>query len=828
MKLFKLSIRALKRDWRSGELHLVMLAVIISVSAVTTVSFFTDRVKRATELESNTLLAADLILVSSSPINTRIESLAEKNGLAITRTTSFRSVAVVGERLELTEVKAVDPEYPLYGKLRTATELFGKEEMTNQVPATGEAWLDSRLFQLLDIDIGDSINLGNLQLIVTRVLTHEPDRGGDMFNIAPRVLINRADLAGSGLLLPGSRAKYRLLIGGSDESVSSFREALGNTDADNIEVQGIRDARPELKTALNRAEQFLGLAALSSIALAGLAIALCAQRFARRHFDHCAIMRCLGMQRITVFRFYLYQLFAMALLGSLLGCLIGYIMQSGLASLLSGLSQVPFPSAGFLPVFQGLFAGIITVLGFALPPLLRLNRVSPLRVLRRDLTPLPVSLKTAYVFPVLALALLSPWQTGQFVLTFYTLLGLAFALILLSLGARLFLYASNHVRPWMGAVYRYGLANIQRRAVQSSAQIVAIGLGITVMLLLTLIRTDLLDNWQERLPEGTPNYFLINIQSNEINSVSQFVKSNLNTDAVFYPMIRGRLVKINDQDVIPDDYAEPKAQRLSAREFNLSWSDTLPPDNEIIAGEWWTDAKNDNVFSVEEGIAETLGIRMNDILTYRVAGNDITGKVVNMRKLEWDSFNVNFFVIASPETLKDAPTTYITSFYLPGDKRYLLADLVRSFPSTTVIDVDAVLTQVRRIMYQVIDTIEYVFAFTLLSGIVVLLAALKGVQDERIRESALLFALGARHRQVRMSLLAEFSYIGVIAGMLAAFAASISEWLLGRFVLDMETSLSLHVWLIAPLICAIIVVITGMLYTRGVFATPPLLTLRQE
>ncbi|MEJ2094343.1 MAG: ABC transporter permease, partial [Gammaproteobacteria bacterium] len=299
MKLYKLSISALMRDWRSGELHLVLLAVIISVSAVTTVSFFTDRVKRATELESNTLLAADLVLASPSPINSAYDSLAKKNGLNVARTTSFRSVAVVGERLELTEVKAVDPTYPLYGELRTASELFGEEEVTDQIPASGEAWLDSRLFQLLAIDIGDSISLGSVQLRVTRVLTHEPDRGGDLFNIAPRVLINRVDLPRSGLLLPGSRAKYRLLVAGSEEAISSFRSALDDTATDNIEIQGIRDARPELKTALNRAEQFLGLAVLSSIALAGLAIALSAQRFASRHFDHCAIMRCLGMQRAT-------------------------------------------------------------------------------------------------------------------------------------------------------------------------------------------------------------------------------------------------------------------------------------------------------------------------------------------------------------------------------------------------------------------------------------------------------------------------------------------------------------------------------------------------
>ena len=832
MNIFRFALRGLLRDLRSGELLMILIAIFIAVTALTTVGFFTDRVQKATEQQATELLAADLVIRTRSPIEDTLINSAHDFGLLTTRTVSFRSVAVVGDNLQLGEIKAVEAGYPIRGSLRTSDTLFGEEKTTSEIPEAGSVWVDARMLQSLGIDIGGKINLGSSEFIVTRVLTYEPDRGGDLFNIAPRVLMNLADLPATGLILPGSRVNYRLLLGGEINTLEKFRQSINLTEKDGVRMQSIRDARPELKTALERAEQFLGLAVLISIALAGLAISMSTQRYVTRHFDHCAIMRCLGTTQNSILKIYLCQLFLLALLCSIPGCIAGYLAQGALTSLMAGISQSALPEPGMLPLLQGLLTGLITVLGFATPQLLRLKNVSPLRVLRRDMTPMPASGITTYGLAILALALLTPWQSGRLALTIYTLLGLVITAILLILGARLLIYIINHTRARASVAIRYGLANIARRSGQSTIQILGIGLGIMVMLLLTLVKTDLIDSWQNRLPEKTPNYFLINIQPDEVNEIKEFLSAHFQSgdkySPVFYPMIRGRLTHINDHMVDPDSYIDDRAQRLASREFNLSQTSTIPTDNRLVQGTWWKDDETETVFSVEEGIAETLGIKLNDRLTYSIAGQEVSGRVSNLRWVEWDSFNVNFFVVANPGTFDNHPATYITSFFLPPETRQLLSELVRIFPSVTVFDLDSILTEVRKIMDQVTRAIEFVFIFTLLAGLIVLAAALQTTHDERIRESAVLFALGANRKQITTSLLAEFACIGLIAGILAAFTATIAEMILAEFVFKMDIVINPWLWVVGPVACIMIIVIAGLLGTRRVLSSPPLITLRQN
>ena len=832
MNIFRFALRGLIRDLRSGELLMILIAIFIAVTALTTVGFFTDRVQKATEQQATELLAADLVIRTRNPIEDTLINSAHDLGLITTRTVSFRSVAVVGDNLQLGEIKAVESGYPIRGSLRTSDTLFGEENTVSDIPESGTVWVDARMLQNLGIDIGGRINLGSSEFIVTRVLTYEPDRGGDLFNIAPRVLMNLADLPATGLILPGSRASYRLLLGGEQDALEKFRQSINLTEKDGVRIQSIRDARPELKTALERAEQFLGLAVLISIALAGLAISMSTQRYVTRHFDHCAIMRCLGTTQKSILQIYLGQLFMLALLGSIPGCIAGYLAQGALTSLMAGISQSALPEPGMLPLLQGLLTGLITVLGFATPQLLRLKNVSPLRVLRRDMAPMPASGITTYGLAILALALLTPWQSGRLALTIYTLLGLVITAVLLVLGARLLIYIINHTRARASVAIRYGLANIARRSGQSTIQILGIGLGIMVMLLLTLVKTDLIDSWQSRLPEKTPNYFLINIQPDDVDEIKNFFHAHLKPDdkfpAVFYPMIRGRLTHINDQMVDPDSYVDDRAQRLASREFNLSQTSTIPTDNRLVEGMWWKDDETETVFSVEEGIAEILGIKLNDRLTYSIAGQEVSGKVSNLRWVEWDSFNVNFFVVANPGTFDNHPATYITSFFLPPENRQLLSELVRTFPSVTVFDLDSILIEVRKIMDQVTRAIEFVFIFTLLAGLIVLAAALQTTHDERIRESAVLFALGANRRQITTSLLAEFTCIGLIAGILAAFTATIAEMILAEFVFKMDIVINPWLWIVGPVACILIIVIAGLLGTRRVLSSPPLITLRQN
>jgi len=828
MNTFKFALTGLKRDWYSGELRLIGISILIAVACLTSVSFFTDRVRKATEQQATELLAADLVLISSTRIENEYINQATDSGLNYSLNESFRSVVVRDDKLELAEVKAVDTNYPIRGQLRITDTLFGEEQITDSIPAQGTVWIDSRLMQVLQVRPGDSINLGATRLIIDKILSYEPDRGGDLFNIAPRLLMNRNDLDATGLIIPGSRVQYRLLLGGNAESINRYREQIQQNENNKIRIQGIRDARPEIRTALERAEQFLGLAALVSIALAGLAIAMSAQRYAIRHYDNCAIMRCLGLQQKKITQIYLFQLIILGVLCSLSGCVIGFIAQEGLNHLMVGMTQSSLPRPSFLPVFSGILAGLVTVLAFALPQLMRLRKVSPLRVLRRDLNPLPLNNYVIYIVAVLALVLLSPWQSGNIELTIYTLLGLFMTTIILAVSAKLMIILLRQLQPRLKMEARYGLANITRRSNQSMIQIIGIGIGITVMLLLTLIRTDLLENWQNRLPDETPNYFLINIQPDQVNDVRSFLSNSLNKDSQLYPMIRGRLTRINHEPVNLDNYQNPRAKRLAAREFNLSYADTMQEDNRLTSGSWWTQEQtNENYFSVEEGIAETLGIKQGDILTYLIAGQELNGRVVNLRWVEWDSFNVNFFVVTNPEALITYPSTFISSFYLPEEKRSLLIDLVKQFPSITIFDIDAILKQVRTIMDQVVQTVEFVFGFTILTGLVVLFAALQSTHDERTQESALMSALGASRKQIVSGLVAEFLFLGLITGILSAVSASIIEIVLAEFVFKIDITVNPLIWVIAPITCCLIIVIIGLSSTRKVLSSSPMVVLRK-
>lgn len=825
MQTFRLALHSLKRDWRSGEVGLIAAAVVIAVASMTSVGFFTDRVHKALGRQATELLAADLVLDSRAPIPHRLRTDAREHGLDTTETLRFRSVVVRDDKLQMAEVKAVEAGYPLRGSLRTASTLFGRESVAATLPQPGQAWADARLLQALGMQVGDRITLGKSTLTVSAVLTYEPDRGGDLFNIAPRLLINLADVPATGLILPGSRVRYSLLLSGAADSIAAFRNKIDQRDDPELRIEGIRDARPELKRALERSEQFLGLAALVSIALAGLAVAMSAQRYALRHYDHCAIMRCLGAGQGLITRLYLVQLLALALLGSAAGCMLGYIAQAALATLSAGMAGEALPSPSAAPLLTGLATGLVTVLGFAMPPLLRLRRVAPLRVLRRDLAPAPLSATATYSLAVLALAVLTPWQSGNLRLTAYVFAGILATLFLLALGARLLIRQLRRLRTRAGAAFRFGLANITRRADLSTAQILGIGLGVMVMLLLTLIRTDLLDTWRDRLPPDAPNYFLINIQPSQAQSVRAFLRDRAGVGTELYPMVRGRLTAVNGKPVDPDSYEEPRAQRLAARDFNLSWADTLPPDNRITAGRWWDDEKTGQTrFSVEEGIARSLHLKLGDTLTYTVAGQALNGVIASLRWVDWDSFNVNFFVIADPGSLENFPATYISSFHLGANKQVLL-DLVRQFPSISVIDVDAILTQVRRIMDQVVRTIEFVFGFTVLAGVIVLLAALQTTHDERSRESALLCALGASRRQILAGLSAEFICLGLLTGVLAAFAATAVEAVLASLIFKMDIVVNPRVWLIAPLVCTVVVTVCGLAGTRRALLTPPMTVL---
>ena len=824
---WRLGLRLLAREWRAGELRVLAIAVVIAAGSVASVGFFADRVKGALEGKAAELLAADQVVVSPDPVPASWAAAAQARDLATARTVTFPSMVSAGERLKLAEIKAVSDTYPLRGRVSVSVRPFGEGTPRETGPAPGSVWLDTRLAAPLGVGTGDAVRVGERTFRVAGILATEPDRGGDLFSLAPRLMMSVADLPATGLIQRGSRVKYRLLVAGEPAAVADFRAWLEPRLGERASTQGVRDARPEMRQALERAERFLGLTALLSVVLAGIAVAVSAHRHASRHLDAVAVMKAMGATQGRIVAVMLVQILVLGTAAGAVGVGVGFAGQWGLVQVLAGLLPGELPAPGWLPAAGGMLTALLTLAGFGLPPILGLRSTPPMRILNRSLAPPPATGRLVYLTAVAAVAALTLWLIRDPRLVAYALAGMAgaFALMwLVSAGAVALLV---HLRRGGSGSWRFGLAGLSRRAEASVIQLVAFGMAVLVITLLTVVRSELLAVWQERLPPDTPNIFLINVQPDEREAVTAFLRDNGVARAELYPMIRGRLVAIGDRSVSAQDYASPRAQRLAEREFNLSYAARPQTDNRIVAGQWWpADTRGRPWTSVEAGLAELLGIGLGDELTFRIADRELTTRVTSLRSVEWDSFNVNFFMVMPPGVLDDFPTTYITSFHLPAADQAVLARLVDRFPSVTVLDVAALMDKVRAVMGQATRAIEFVFGFALVAAFAVFAAALQSTQDERRRETAVVRVLGGRSRQIRLSLAVEFATLGALAGLLGAVTAEATGWLLARQVFELPYGLQPLLWLAAALLCAAALVGAGWLTSRRVAESPPMLTLR--
>jgi putative ABC transport system permease protein len=822
-----LALRLLRRDQRAGELLLIGLALTIAVASVTTVGFFADRVHRALSRQANLLLGADLVVVADRPLPPDFEIEARRHNLAVTRMLRFPSMLVRGEKNTLASIKVVAAGYPLRGEARIAERPFGPDRRAVSIPASGTVWVDARLFTELDLAIGDRVTLGTAEFAVAAIVTHEPDSEIGFISSGPRAYINEADLATTGLIQPGSRVRYRLQLAGPDGAVDAYREwALPRLEPGQ-RIEGIRDARPEVRSALDRAEKFLNLAALLSVILAAVAVALSARRFLQRHLDGCAMMRCLGASPGLVMRLYTLHFLLLGITASVLGCAIGLLAQLALSYWLANLASVPLPQPGWLPGLHGVATGLALLLGFALPPLAALGRVPTLRVLRRELG-MPRGMGVAgYGLAFVVIAALILWKAHDFALGRLVLGGFVAAMAGAGLITWLLITVLGYLRGG-GITWRFGVVNLRRHTFGSIVQIVALAAGIMALLTLTLIRGDLLRAWQTSLPPHAPNRFIVNIQPDQLKPLADFFAAHAVPRPPIFPMVRGRLVQINERRVSSADYEDERARRLIDREFNLSWSDTMQADNDIVSGRWWTpNPVRFDQFSMENGIAETLGARVGDVLTFDIAGQRVAGTVTSLRKVDWDSFNVNFFVVAPPGLLDRYPATYITSFYLPPGRAELLNAMVKTFPNILLIDVAGIMAQVQKMMDQVARAVQFVFLFTLLSGLVVLYAAIAGTQDERLYRATIMRTLGATRKQITRANLAEFASIGALAGVLAAAGANALGVVLAFKVLNLDYGFNGLVWVVGTVCGTVGIAAAGHFGTRGILDVAPLKALQR-
>jgi putative ABC transport system permease protein len=825
---WRLAMRLLVRDWRAGELRILSAAIVIAVAASTAIGFFTDRLGRGMINQSADFLGADLVLESPRPVKAEWLAEARTTGLQTSETLGFSSVLVVGDQLQLASVRAVDAGFPLRGRLRTAAGPFLTDAEDSTTPAAGEAWAAPRLLTRLGLNSGDTLAVGKQSLVVRKVLTFEPGEAGSPFGLAPRLLMNLADVPATGVVQPGSRLTYHYLFAGSEADIARYRGWLKSRLGPSHRLVGVQEGRRAVGTALERAERFLGLAVMAAIVLAGVAIAMAARRYSERHFDMSAMLRCLGATQRDLLELYLAQLLVLGLLASGAGCLLGWLAQQGLLVLLAELLPMAPSATRAWPVVAGLLTGLVVLAGFALPPVLRLKRVPPLRVLRRDLSPLPGNAWLVYGAAVAAVVLLMWRYTDNVKLTLAALAGGAAALAVLGVLGFILLALGRRLHTQVGVAWRFGLNNLWRRRRTSVSQILAFGLALMAMAVIALVRSDLLTTWESQLPVDVPNHFAINILPDRVEAVRGFMEAREVPTTQIYPMVRGRLVSINDEPVRQAVTKEAQSDNALNRELNFTWTTELQEDNRIVNGRWWQSGDSGRpLVSVESKLAERLGIELDDELGFTVGDERFSARVLSIRSVQWDSFRPNFYMVFPPGVIEGFPATWMTSFYLPPGDKPVLIELVRNYPAVTVLEMDLIIAQVERIFRQVTLAVEYVLLFVLLAGFAVLFAALQASLDERLYEGALLRALGASRRQLRSGHLAEFITLGALAGLVAAIGTECIAWVLYSQVLHFDYSFKWPVWIAAPLLGAVLIGAAGYRGTRPVVERSPVLLLRE-
>jgi len=800
---------------RSGGLRVLFLAVTLAVMALAAVGFFADRVQQALSAERAAAIAADLVVEQGEPIPAEWIERAQQLGLQSSREMSFPSVLFLGEQPQLVRIKAVESNYPLRGRLEIVT---AQGEPTGAPPGPGEAVAGARLLRLL-ADAQATVGLGSLQLRLVGRLVDEPDLGASLFQLAPRLLVSWQDAQHSGLLGPASRARYRLLLAGPAEVLRQYQAWIKKHHLAGTRILTAGDGRPELDTAIERARRFLSLAALCASLLAGVAIMLAARSFLEQSLDEAAILRTIGMTSYRLMRRHLARLLWLGLVSASLGVVLGWGLQLGLSQWLAGELGAALPAAGWHPIPVAFGQAAVLLSGFALPTLWSIRKVPPLRVLRRDLGPPGISRMLLVAMAFAAWLALVYWQIEDPTLT----LNMGFALIGVALSlAGIGASALYVLRRWRRrSALPVGILAIVRQPGLVVLQLTGFGLGLSLLLLLGLVRSDLIDSWQRSLPADAPNYFLLNIQPGEAEALAARLQQAGIPDSGLFPSTRGRLVAINDRPVQPADYHEPRARRLASREYSLGFADHMQSDNRLLEGDWWR--PGEEAFSVEQGVAQALGIRPGDRLQFDIAGQRVSATVRNLRSVEWDSFHVNFFVQGSAALLRNQglPYAMITSLYLDEDGEGLLAALSRDFPGVSAISIGPLLGKVRAVIDRGAAAVEAVFLFTLGAALLVSIAALQLTRAQREQEIALLRTLGASRGQVRSALLVEFGGIGLIAGLVAMLVANGVGFWLGAQVFGIQYRPGLSAWLAGPLAGVVVLVLLAWLASRPLLSRPP-------
>ena len=834
VSLFSLGWRTLWRDWRAGELRLLAVAVTLAVAALTSVAFFADRLNGGLQRDALQILGGDAVVASDNATPAAFVERARALGLQTVTTVGFPTMGRAGDEFggaaRLVAFKSVEPGYPLRGNLKVAAAPGGASANTRDIPAPGEVWVDAPLLDALGLRMGDPLLLGDASLRIARIIVIEPDRGAGFMAFAPRVMVNAADVAATGLVQPASRLTYRFAVAGEAAAVRQFttwaEQEVQRPGVRGVRLESIESGRPEMTQTLERAQKFLSLVALLAALLSAVAVALAARGFAAGHLDASAMLRVLGLSQRAIAGSYAVEFLLVGLAASLAGLLLGYGVHHVFVLLLAGLVESGLPAPSLWPLGLGLGVGLTLLAAFGLPPVLQLAQVPPLRVIRRDMGALrPASLAVLGLgvagFAALLLVVSSDLRLGLIAVGGFGVAAGLFALLSWLAVHALRRSVNEATAPrWLVLATR----QIAARPAYAVVQVSSLAVGLLALVLLVLLRTDLIASWRQATPPDAPNRFVINIQPDQAEPFRQTLDDAGVRRYDWYPMIRGRLVAVNGRAITPESYTEDRAQRLVEREFNLSNAQEQPPHNQVVAGRW-TPGEQDGA-SVEEGLAKTLGLKLGDSLRFDMAGVQHEVRITSLRKVDWASMRANFFVMFPVAQVPDAPLTYLAAYRAPEQAGFDNA-LVRQFPNITNVDMGATLTQVQTVLDQVVRAVEFLFGFTLAAGLVVLFAAVTATREERAREYAIMRALGARASLLGQVQRAELAGVGLLAGVLASSVAVAVGWALARYAFEFTWTASPLVPLAGGLVGAVLALLAGWWGLREVLRRPVVDTLRQ-
>ncbi len=820
--------RLLRREWRGGQLALIGVAVTLSVSIVSGVALLADRVEKGLVREMGSFLAADLAIESGIEIPEIYRERAVQDNLQVAETVEFESMVFSDKTNHLASIKAVSSAYPLRGQLTLTTEAFATNDQARHTvrsaPEQGTVWADERLLPLLDVQLGDDIEVGDLRLRLTKILLQEPDRSTGFSLIGARVMMSIDDLAESGLIQPGSRLDYRLLLAGAEDQVQAYQTWAEENLTVHERLLHPERVEQRVASAVDRGSSYLLLAGSVGLLLAGIAQALASYRYAQRHINEVALMKSWGASRQLVRRLLLGQLLLLGFISTVIGLILGWGLHQILLNTVREFLPLELPAPGLAPYLIASASGMLCLLGFTLPSLWHLPNITPLRVLRRDLDARPLSAAKRALWGGATLLLLLVFYARDLELVMGFVAGVVAVILILALFAYLFLYRlGRSFGHWYGSYWRLAIANLLRRPNQTSLQLVACSAGIMLLLVMVMMRTSLHNEWQMTIPEGSPNHFFVNVAPHQLDDVRARISSRNLDNSNWYPMVRGRIVLLNGEALRDEEGTDDLG-----RELNLTWSADIPESNEVIAGQWWqSDVLEKPLVSVEEGFANEIGTVVGDHLTFSMGGLDLEAEVTSIRRLDWDSMNPNFFMIFNPGTLDTYSPNWITSLNIPPEDRMLVSDILKANPTILVISLEDVISRIRTVITQATRGLELIFLLVVICGLLVFFAAIAASFDERAQEAAVLRTLGSGKRLILSSVAAEFATLGAIAGLVAALAADICIMVMQFWVFELPITPHFWIWLTAPLGGAVLTGSLGTLRTRTLVNTPPMQSLRR-